>query len=224
MIHVFREKEFFYLFLFLFSWRVSQFPTRVVIIIIMDHSYNNNNKWRLHAIFSDPRVWINRGSTMDQHGSTWISRLQHAARPDSWLMRPDSCVRLMAHASSVLTHASGVPCVRRPTRQASGVPRPTPHASDSTPHASGVRLHVPRPMRQASGVRRPTPHASGVPRPMRQASGVRRQASGVRRQASGVPRPFSDRRPLSVMTTTKRRHLPMCYPIRFAPIELYGMG
>ena len=197
MIHVFREKEFFYLFLFLFSWRVSQFPTRVVIIIIMDHSYNNNNKWRLHAIFSDPRVWINRGSTMDQHGSTWISRLQHAARPDSWLIRPDSCVRLMAHASSVLTHASGVPCVRRPTRQ----------ASDSTSHASGVR--------------RPASHAPCV---RRQASGVRRQASGVRRQASGVPRPFSDRRPLSVMTTTKRRHLPMCYPIRFAPIELYGMG
>ena len=125
---------------------MSQFPTRVLLLLFMDHSYNNNNKWRLHAIFSDPRVWINRGSTMDQHGSTWINRLQPAAvlthgscvmahasgvesvqRPDScvlthgsWLMRPDSW--LMAHASGVLdswlmAHASGV------RRQASGVRR-----------------------------------------------------------------------------------------------------
>ena len=175
-----------------FSWRVSQFSTRVVIIIIMDHPYNNNNKWRSDAIFSDPRVWINRGSTMDQHGSTWISRLQHAAAvlthasdswlmchaSDSWLMRQasDSWLMRQTHGSCVRRQASGVPCVRRPTS-----------------HAPCVR-------RQASHV-----------------PCVRRQASGVpcvRRQASHVPRaPFS-RRPLSVMTTTGTAAFPPFYPLQ----------
>ena len=184
MIHVFREKEFFYLFLFLFSWRVSQFPTRVVIIIIMDHSYNNNNKWRLHAIFSDPRVWINRGSTMDQHGSTWISRLQPA------VLTHGSCVRLMAHASSVLTHASDS-WLMRPASHASGVRRPTSHAPCVRLHAPRVRRQTPRPTSHASGVRRQASHAPCVRRPTPHASGVRRQASGVRRQASGVRRSTS---------------------------------
>ena len=184
----------------------------------MDHSYNNNNKWRLHAIFSDPRVWINRGSTMDQHGSTWISRLQLAA-----VLTHGSCVMRQTHGS----------CVRRPMRQASGVPRPTRQASDSTRQASDST----RPMRQtprAPCVRLHAPHASGVRRPMRQASGVpcvRRQAShasGVQRpmrQASSVPRPsFSHRRPLSVMTDNKAAAFSHVTPFRFAPVELYGMG
>ena len=108
-----------------FSWSVSQSPIRVVIIIIMDHSYNNNNKWRSDAICNDPRVWINHGSTMDQHGSTWIKR-PSACPP--WLMCPKkyvpengfsgtyhfgSCVQrpLTWQAFSVLTHGS---CVQRP--------------------------------------------------------------------------------------------------------------
>ena len=133
----------------------------------MDHIIIIIDKWRLHAIFSDPRVWINRGSKADQHGSTWINRLQHAAR----------------HGSCVMAHASGVQRVRlmRPAswlmRPASWLMRQT-HASSVMAHASDSWL-----MRPASGVRRP---ASGVPRP-----------------TSHVPRPsFSDRRPLSVMTTT----------------------
>ena len=190
MIHVFREKDFFLVMIRPSSWRVSQFPTRVLILLFMDHPYNNNNKWRLHAIFSDPRVWINRGSTMDQHGSTWISRLQPA---------------VLTHASCVMRHAS---CVRRP---ASSVQRPASHVQ-----------RVRRPTSNASGVRR---QASGVPRPTRQASGVRRQASHVQRvRRPRAPfRPFS-RRPLSVMTTTKRRQFIHATPFRFAPIELYGMG
>ena len=196
MIHVFREKEFFLVLIRPSSWRVSQFSIRVVIIIIMDHSYNNNNKWRLHAIFSDPRVWINRGSTMDQHGSTWISRLQPAA-----VQTHGSCVMRQTHGSCVMRQTHGS-CVRRQASHASGVRR---QASDSWL------------MRPASSVPRLTPHASGVPR-------LTPHASGVRRQASGDPRPFSDRRPLSVMTTTKRRHFSHATPFRFAPIELYGMG
>ena len=134
----------------------------------MDHTYNNNNKWRLHAIFSDPRVWINRGSTMDQHGSTWIKRLQHAAvahvscvmRRGSRVMRHApwltchascavahvSCVRLMAHASDSwlmrhASHASSVPRVQRPTR-------PTRPTSIQSPppvvgHDDNKRRHFP---------------------------------------------------------------------------------
>ena len=184
------------------------------------------------------QVWIN----VDQRGSTWINCLQPvpsacrfsmslqpaAVRPDSWLMRHASDSWLMRHASGVRRQASGV------RRQASGVRR---HAS----HASGVR-------RQASCVRRQASdswlmrQASCVPRFRRPASGVMRQTSGVRlmRQTSGVrlmahascvrrqtPRPsFSpfSRRPLSVMTTTQRRHFPHATPFRFAPIALYGMG
>ena len=158
MIHVFREKDFFLEMIRPFSWRVSQFSTRVVIIIIMDHPYNNNNKWRSDAIFSDPRVWIKGGSNVDQHGSTWISRLQHAAAvlthasdswlmchaSDSWLMRQASgvrrptrhvsCVRLMAHASGVRLMAH-VSCVRRQASHASGVRRLTSHV----PHSAAAR-------------------------------------------------------------------------------------
>ena len=180
------------------SWRVSQSPIRVVIIIIMDHSYNNNNKWRLHAIFSDPRVWINRGSTMDQHGSTWISRLQHVAfslpavahvsgvmRPasDSWLMAHGSCVRRQTHGSCVMRHAS---CVRRQT-----------HGSWLMAHGSWLMAHGSWLMAHASCVMRQTSHVHSAP--------------------------FS-RRPLSVMTTTKRRHFSHATAPRFAPVELYGMG
>ena len=213
MIHVFREKDFFYLFLVPSSWRVSQSPIRVVIIIIMDHSYNNNNKWRSDAICNDPRVWIKGGSTMDQHGSTWINRLQPA--PSACRRRPDSCV--MAHVSCVMAHVSCIesvqrPRFRRPTHvscvpltwhasHASGswLMRPTLQAHGScvprfrlmahASHASGVRLMRPDSwlMRRAS-----TLQASGScvlthgSRVMRPASCVRRQASGVRRQASGV--------------------------------------
>ena len=116
---------------------------------------------------------------MDQprinHGSTWIN----VDQPPS-VCRPDSWLMRQTHGSCVRRQTHGS-CVRR---QASGVRRQT--------HGSCVR-------RQASGVQRPDSCVR------RQASGVRRQASGVRRQASGVPRPFSHRRPLSVMTTTKRR-------------------
>ena len=125
------------------SWSVNQFPTRVVIIIIMDHPYNNNNKWRLHAIFSDPRVWINRGSTMDQHGSTWISRLQHAAA----VLTHVSCVRLMAHGSCVMRHGS---CVMR-------------HGSCVMRHGSCVMRHGSCVMRHASWLMCQTSHVHSAP-------------------------------------------------------------
>ena len=107
----------------LVPWSVSQSPIRVVIIIIMDHIIIIIGEWRSDAICNDPRVWINHGSTMDQHGSTWINvdqpssacRLQPARR-GSRVMRPDSCVT--CHASHVLTHESCVPL----TWQASCVP------------------------------------------------------------------------------------------------------
>ena len=162
----------------------------------MDHSYNNNNKWRLHAIFSDPRVWIKGGSTVDQHGSTWIKRLQPALQPAA--VRPDSW--LMCHASTLQTHGS---CVRRPRFRLMA-------------HASGVRLmaHASGVRRQASGVRR---QASGV---RRQASGVRRQASGVPRPSFS---PFS-RRPSPVMTTTQRRHFPMLLLLDLRPLSCTAWG
>ena len=191
MIHVFREKDFFYLFLVPLSWSVSHAPIRVVIIIIMDHSYNNNNKWRSDAIFSDPRVWINRGSSVDQRGSTWINRLQHAPSA-SWLMRHavlthGSCVMrpdswLMRHALSpfsVLTHGS---CVMRPASMRPASMRP---ASMRPAHGSCVRRHAL--MRHGSCVRRPCVHASGV----------RRHASCVRRPASMRPRVHASTRPAS---------------------------
>ena len=76
------------------------------------------------------------------------------------------------------------------------------HVAAVMAHASDVRRQTSCVRRHGSCVRR---HASWL---MRHASDVRRHASGVRRQTSDVPRPFS-RRPLSVMTTTKRRHFPM---------------
>ena len=137
----------------------------------MDHIIIIIEEWRLHAIFSDPRVWIKGGSTVDQHGSTWINRLQHVAfsmspascvmRPasDSWLMRPASDSWLMRHASCVMRPASGVrrhgSCVRLMVH-ASCVMRP---ASDSwlMRHASGV-------MRQTHGscVRRPASDSTSI--------------------------------------------------------------
>ena len=149
MIHVFGEKEFFINDLVPVPWHVSHSSIRVVIIIIMDHIIIIIDKWRSDAIYNDPRVWINHGSTMDQHGSTWIKRIQPARRgsrvmrpriesvqrPDSWLMRPASGSWLMRPASgswlmrpASTLHASGVhaPRVRRPrsTLHASGVRRP----------------------------------------------------------------------------------------------------
>ena len=217
MIHVFREKDFFLVLIRPSSWSVNQFPTRVLLLLFMDHSYNNNNKWRLHAIFSDPRVWINRGSTMDQHGSTWITRPFSLPPPsDSWLMRPPSDSWLMRHASGVMRPASD-----------SWLMRHASHASDSwlMRHASDSWL-----MRHASGVMRQThgscvrlmAHASCVMRP---ASWLMAHGSCVRRPTSHVPRPFSHRRPLSVMTTTGTAAIyPYASPFRFAPIELYGTG
>ena len=203
----------------LVSWSVSNFSIRVVIIIIMDHSYNNNNKWRSDAIFSDPRVWINHGSTMDQHGSTWIKR-PSACPP--WLMRHASW--LMDHVSCV--HALSPFSVSRPrlTSHASCVSRPrlTSHAScvPLTWQASHSRL-----MRHASHSRgrRPT-HVSGVPLTSHASCvPLTCQASHSRLMRPTWTPPFSTR-PLSVMTTTKRRSFIHASPFRFAPIELYSMG
>ena len=190
-----------------FSWSVNQFPTRVVIIIIMDHPYNNNNKWRSDAIFSDPRVWINRGSTMDQHGSTWISRLQHVAFSLPAVAHV-SCVRLMAHASWLTCHAS---CVMR---HASCLTCP---ASDSwlMAHGSWLMAHV-------SWL---TCHASWL---MAHGSCVRLMAhvSDVPRPTSHVPRPFSTIQPPPVAghDDNKAAAFSPCTALRFAPIALYGMG
>ena len=102
MIHVFEEKNFFMNDLSLVSWRVSQSPIRVVIIIIMDHIIIIIGEWRSDAICNDPRVWINHGSTMDQRGSTWISRLQPAV-----------------FSLPAVAHASHVESVQRLTLEAS---------------------------------------------------------------------------------------------------------
>ena len=150
MIHVFREKDFFSLFLFPFSWRVSQSPIRVVILFYMDHIIIIIGEWRSDAICNDPRLWINHGSTMDQHGSTWIKR-PSACRPRlmcpaswlmcpaswlmcpaSWLMRP-RIESIQRHDSRLMAHVS--------TLRASGVLTHAPrvHASCSTRHAPRVR-------------------------------------------------------------------------------------
>ena len=179
---------------------------------------------------------------MDQrrinHGSTWINvdqassacPLQHVAAVlthGSCVMRPTlqasgvlahgSCVRRQTHGSCVMRQTHGS-CVRRPRarRQASGVHVPCVRRQASTSHASGVRR--PRPMRQASDSWLMA-HASDSWL-MRQAS----HASGVRRQ---TPRPsFSpfSRRPLSVMTTTQRRHFPMLPPSDLRPLSCMAWG
>ena len=138
----------------------------------MDHTYNNNNKWRLHATFSDPRVWIKGGSTMDQRGSTWIKRLQPVPSACRRRLQPSACRRrpdswLMRHASCVMAHSSCIESIQRPTRSASGVRR----------QASGSWLmrptHVACVMRQTHGscvrrqaldswLMRQASHASGV--------------------------------------------------------------
>ena len=170
----------------------------------MDHSYNNNNKWRLHAIFSDPRVWIKGGSTMDQHGSTWINHLQPAPsacrrRPDSWLMR---------HASWLTCHVSWLTCYE--SRMS---PFSVPRFRRQT-HGSCVRL-----MAHASCVMRPT-HVACV---MRHASCVMRQASGVMRQ---TPRPIQHHSAAAVVghDDNKAAEISPCNALKFAPVELYGMG
>ena len=152
---------------------------------------------------------------MDQRGSTAFSMpfSLPAVRPDSWLMRHASDSWLMRHASdSWLTcHASDSWLMR--------------HASDSwlTCHASD------------SWLTRPASHASHVPRVrlMAHASCVRLMAhvSCVRLMAHAscvrlhVPHsaPFS-RRPLSVMTTTKRRHFPMLPPLDLRPLRCMAWG
>ena len=154
---------------------------------------------------------------MDQHGSTWIKRLQHA--PFSLSLQ---------HVAAVLTHGS---CVRRPD---SWLMRQASHASGvrlmRQTHGSCVRRHASDSwlMRQASGVSRPMRQASGVSRPMRQASGVMRQASGVRRQTPRAPfsRPIQPIQPppLSVMTTTKRRHFPMLLLLDLRPLRCMAWG
>ena len=83
---------------------MSQSPIRVVIIIIMDHIIIIIIEWRSDAICNDPRVWINHGSTMDQRGSTWISRLQ---RHGSRVMRP-RIESVQRHGSCVQRHGSRV--------------------------------------------------------------------------------------------------------------------
>ena len=168
---------------------------------------------------------------MDQRGSIAFSMsLQHVAavrthgscvmRPDSWLMcqASGSCVRRPTHVACVpLTwHASGV---RRQTHasHASGV-RLMAHASGVRlmAHASGVRL-----MAHASGVRRQASHSRG----MRQASGVRLMRPTL--QASTCPiQPIQPIQPppLSVMTTTKRRHFPMLPPSDLRPLSCMAWG
>ena len=167
---------------------------------------------------------------MDQRGSTWINRLQPSAfslQPSAcppWLTCHGSCV--MAHVSCVMAHVS---CVMRQTH-GSCVMRQTHgscvmrQASDSwlmrhASHASGSWLmrHASWLMAHASCV---LTHGSCAVRPdswlMRPASCVRRQASDSTCPHSAAPfSPFS-RRPLSVMTTTKRRHFPHAIPFRFA--------
>ena len=139
---------------------------------------------------------------MDQprinHGSTWINVDQRGSvafsLPPSRLMAHVSCVRLMAHVS----------CVRLMA------------------HASGVR----RPMRQASGVRRQT-HGSCVRRPASHVSRPMRPASHVSRPMRQTPRaPIQPIQPppLSVMTTTKRRHFPMLLLLGLRPLRCTAWG
>ena len=160
MIHVFGEKEFFINDLVPVPWHVSHSSIRVVIIIIMDHIIIIIDKWRSDAIYNDPRVWINHGSTMDQRGSTWIKRIQPARRgscvmrpriesvqrPDSWLMRPAST-----------RPASGVhaPRVRRPRVRRHGSWLMRPRVLTHAPRVRRPRVHAPRVRRSDSCSTRP---------------------------------------------------------------------
>ena len=211
-----------------FSWRVSHAPIRVVIIIIMDHSYNNNNKWRSDAICNDPRVWINHGSTMDQHGSTWINPLQPARRGSCVRknMYPKTAFRVhiilahafslpaVAHVSCVMAHASWLTC------QASWLMR----------HASCVMRHGSCVMRPDSWLMRPaSTHVAGVRRPLTwQAFSVLTHASHVDAAPFSPIQPHSapfSRRPLSVMTTTiDGGHSPMLVPLDLRPLSCTAWG
>ena len=127
---------------------------------------------------------------MDQHGSTWINRLQPALQPamaHASCPRIESVQRLMRPMS--WTHASHVldSCVMR-------------HASCVMRHASCVMRHASCVMRHASCVMR---HASGV-------SCVRRLMRPAPVVAYSVAHIQSPAALLSVMTTTGRRHFPVC--------------
>ena len=119
----------------------------------------------------------------------------------------------MAHASSVLTHASDS-WLMRPTSNASGVRRPTRQASGVRRPASGVR----RPMRQASGVRRQASHASGVRRQASHASGVRRQTP--RHSFS----PFSRRPVVGHDDNRNGGNSPMLFPSDLRPLSYMAWG
>ena len=192
--------------LVLVPWSVNQSPIRVVIIIIMDHSYNNNNKWRSDATFSDPRVWINHGSTMDQHGSTWINC--HSACPP-WLMRHGS--RLMAHASWLTSHASHS--------------RGMAHASCVMVHVSHSRgmAHVShsRGMAHASCV---LTHGSCVMRPRIESVQPPPIQPPPIQPPPIQPPPIQPPPVVGHDDNNRRRSFIHASPIRFAPVELYSMG
>ena len=119
---------------------MSQSPIRVVILFYMDHIIIIIGEWRSDAICNDPRLWINHGSTMDQHGSTWIKRLQ--LPPAAHV----SCV--MCHVSCVMCHVSCIESVQRHDSRLMAhvstlhAPRVMLHASCSTRHAPRVMLHA----------------------------------------------------------------------------------
>ena len=117
---------------------MSQSPIRVVILYYMDHIIIIIGEWRSDAICNDPRLWINHGSTMDQHGSAWIKRPSASCRHGAFVMCHDSCVMRSALSPfSVLTPDS---CVRRPcvlthaSTHVACVMRP-----DSCVHSRGMR-------------------------------------------------------------------------------------
>ena len=152
---------------------------------------------------------------MDQRrikcGSTWINVDQAPSacrlQPVAAVLIRGSCVvrprfRLMAHASGVrlMAHASGVRLMA---------------------HASCVRRHGSCVMRQT--------HGSCVRRPrfrlMAHASCVRRQTHGscVRRPTSLIQ--LIQLPPVAGHDDNRNGGIfPICYPIRFAPIELNGTG
>ena len=146
----------------------------------------------------------------------------------------------MAHASCVPRPALSPSCVMRPAsriesvmRHASGVP-PSCHASWLMRHGSCVMAHASGVMRHGSCVRRHgscvMAHGSWL---MRHGSWLMAHASWLMAHGSCVPRgrrPFSrvhsvTAAPLSVMTTTGTAAIfPYATALRFAPVELYGMG
>ena len=130
--------------------------------------------------------------------SFWLMR---SACPP-WLMRPTSHV--MAHVSCVMAHVSCVMC----------------HESWLMRHASWLMAHASWLMRHASWLMR----SACPPWLMRHASWLMRHGSWLMRPTlQPHSAPFS-RRPLSVMTTTRRRQSIHATAPRFAPVELYDTG